>query len=490
MRPASDSIHSPFVTDSTTTFIPIILSGGSGTRLWPASRRTQPKQLLPLVDERSMLQATIDRVAALGSVAEPIIVTNKDHADATKRELSISGYPNAKLILEPVGRNTAPALAVAAIEAAKDGDPLMLVLPADHTIGDEAVFRDAISAAAEVAETGYLVTFGITPSRPETGYGYIKIGAPITSAVRRVSEFREKPDEETAEAYIESGEYLWNSGMFLLRASRYLEELEQHAPDVAASARRASSAARIDGNAIYLDPVAFSEMRSDSIDYAVMEKTSRGAVVPTDPDWNDVGSWASLWDIAPKDGSGNVLTGDTIAIDTSNTYVRASGRLVATVGVEDMIIVETPDAVLVAQRESAQDVGAVVAFLESSKRPEFRTDGSERRSWGRFQTIQSGPGFQVLHLWLDPGGGTQLVAHTHRSEQWLVIKGVARITTGDTTRLVSPKEFVYIPAGEMHRLENPGDDMVEVIEIAIGTNRGGDDVARNKENDEPMETGA
>jgi mannose-1-phosphate guanylyltransferase/mannose-6-phosphate isomerase len=434
-----------------------------------------------------MLQATIDRVAALGSVAQPIIVTNKDHADATRRELSVSGYPNATLILEPVGRNTAPALAVAAIEAAKDGDPLMLVLPADHTIGDEAMFRDAISAAAVVAETGYLVTFGITPSRPETGYGYIKTGAPITSAVSSVSEFREKPDEETAKGYIASGEYLWNSGMFLLKASRYLEELEQHAPDIAASARTASNAARIDGNTIHLDPIAFGEMRSDSIDYAVMEKTSRGAVVPTDPDWNDVGSWASLWDIAPKDELGNVLIGDAIAIDTSNTYVRASDRLVATVGIEDMIVVETPDAVLVAHRESAQDVGAVVAFLEGSERPEFRTDGSERRSWGRFQTIQSGPGFRVLHIWLDPGGETPLVAHTHRSEQWLVIRGVARITTGDTARLVAPREFVYIPAGEMHRLENPGDDMVELIEIAIGTNVGGNDAARNMGNDEPTE---
>lgn len=437
-----------------------------------------------------MLQATIDRVAALGSTAQPIIVTNEDHADATRRELSISGYPNATLILEPVGRNTAPALAVAAIEAAKYGDPLMLVLPADHTIGDEDVFRQAIGAAAEVAQTGYLVTFGITPSSPETGYGYIKIGAPITSAVNRVSEFREKPDEETARAYVDSGDYLWNSGMFLLRASRYLEELERHAPDIAASARAASNAARIDANEIYLDPIAFGEMRSDSIDYAVMEKTSRGAVIPTDPDWNDVGSWASLWDIAQKDELGNVLVGDTIAVGTSNTYIRASDRLVAAVGIEDMIVVETPDAVLVARRDSAQDVSAIVAALKASKRPEFRTDGSERRPWGRFQTIQSGPGFRLLHMWLDPGATTPLVAHAHRSEQWLVIHGVARITTGDTTRLVPPKEFVYIPAGEMHRLENPGDDMVEVIEIAIGTNVDGDNVAGNTGTEELTERGA
>ena len=476
------------MTDHTTTFIPVVLSGGSGTRLWPASRMTQPKQLLPLIDERSMLQATIDRVTALGSVAEPIIVTNKDHADATRREMSIAGYADATLILEPVGRNTAPALAVAAIEAMKSGDPLMLVLPADHTIGDEAAFRDAIDAAAEAADAGYLVTFGITPSRPETGYGYIRIGEPTTAGVSRASEFKEKPDEHTAKAYIDSGEYLWNSGMFLLKASKYLEELKQHAPDIAAAADVAFNAARVEGNTIHLDRASFSEIRPDSIDYAVMEKTSKGAVVPTDPDWNDVGSWASLWDIAEKDGFGNVLGGDTIAIGTSNTYVRGADRLVATVGVEGLIIVDTPDAVLVARRDAAQDVGAIVERLKSDKRPEFRTDGSQHRPWGRFRTVESGPGFRVLHMWLDPGGETPLATHIHCSEYWHVVRGGARITTRGTTRLVSPGDFVYIPAGETHRLENPGDDMVEVIEVAIGTHVGGSDIACYLAENDPTAT--
>jgi mannose-1-phosphate guanylyltransferase/mannose-6-phosphate isomerase len=468
LRPAPDSIHSPTVRNSSNIFIPVVLSGGSGTRLWPASRLTQPKQLLPLVDDRSMLQATIDRVAALGSVARPIIVTNKDHAEATARELSLSGYPDATLILEPVGRNTAAAVAVAAIEAMKGGDPLMLVLPADHTIGDEAAFRDAVSSAAKAAESGYLVTFGITPSRPETGYGYVRVGELINPKVMRLAEFKEKPDERTAEGYIASGDYLWNSGMFLFKASRYLEELEQHAPDILASSTAASTAARRDGNQVYLDPIAFGEARSDSIDYAVMEKTSRGAVVPTDPGWNDVGSWASLWDMANKDAFGNVLIGDTVAVDTSNSYIRGYDRLVATVGLEDVIVVETPDAVLVAHRDSAQDVRAIVELLGASGRPELRDSATTLRPWGRFRTIDTGPGFRVLHLWVNAGGRTSLKKRTHRSTNVVVIRGVARITTGDTSRLVPSNESIYIPAGEMHRLENPGEDMVELIVVNSG----------------------
>ncbi len=438
-----------------------------------------PKQLLPLVGERSMMRATIDRVAAIGTTASPIIVTNKDHADAITREMVASGYPDARLILEPVGRNTAPAVAVAALEVTKDGDPLMLILPADHTIGDEQVFHDAINSAAEAAEAGYLVTFGITPTRPETGYGYIRVGTSITPSVNRVVEFKEKPDEQTASRYLESNEYLWNSGMFLVKASRYLEELEQHAPDIAAYAAAALNAAQVKGNQIILDAEAFTDGRSDSIDYAVMEKTSMAAVVPTDPDWNDVGSWASLWDISDKDSLRNVITGDVIAVDTSGTYVRSENRLVATVGVEDLVIVDTTDAVLVARRESAQDVKAVVEILKQAGRPELESDGTALRPWGRFQTVDSGPGFRVLHLWLDPGGKTSLKTHSHRSEHWLVVKGVARITTGETTRLVPSKEAVYIPVGEIHRLENPGDDILEVIEVDIGTYVGEDDITRH-----------
>ncbi|GMQ92760.1 MAG: mannose-1-phosphate guanylyltransferase/mannose-6-phosphate isomerase [Acidimicrobiia bacterium] len=439
----------------------------------------QPKQLLPLVDDRSMMRATIDRVSALDAAAPPIIVTNEDHADAITREMVASGYPEALLILEPVGRNTAPAVAVAAYEAMTHGDPLLLVLPADHTITDERAFQEAIGSATEAACSGYLVTFGITPSRPETGYGYIKVGSPITSTVKRVNEFKEKPDQETANAYFESGEYLWNSGMFLIRASIYLTELENLAPDIAASSAAAHKNSRTEGNRLRLDAAAFTECRADSVDYAVMERTSMAAVVPTDPGWNDVGTWESLWDIAEKDAEGNVLVGDVLSVETSGSYVKASDRLVATVGIDNMVVVDTPDAVLVANRDAAQDVRKVVEILKREQRSELDTDGTELRPWGRFVTIDSGEGYRVLHLWLDPGGKTSLKSHRHRSENWLVIKGVARITTGETSRLVPTKESVYIPSGEIHRLENPGDDVLEVIEVDVGSYVGEDDIKRH-----------
>lgn len=425
-----------------------------------------------------MMRATIDRVSRLDTVAPPIIVTNKDHADAITREMVASGYPDALLILEPVGRNTAPAVAVAAHEAMAQGDPLLLILPADHTITDDSVFREAVGFAAEAAAAGYLVTFGIPPSSPETGYGYIKVGSEITAAVNRVTEFKEKPDIETAARYVESGEYLWNSGMFLIRASTYLEELEAHAPDIAACSAAAHQGATSDENKLHLHTESFTNCRSDSIDYAVMEQTAMAAVVPTDPGWNDIGSWASLWDIADKDSDGNVLLGDVISVGTSNSYVRTSGRLVATVGIEDMIVVDTPDAVLIAHRNATQDVKTIVDTLKREHRPEVETDGTVRRPWGRFATIDSGPGYRVLHMWLDPGGMTSLKSHRHRSETWLVIKGIARITTGEICRLVPTKESVYIPPGEIHRLENPGDDVLEVIEVDVGSYVGEDDIKR------------
>lgn len=424
-----------------------------------------------------MLRATVDRVAALGNTSDPIIVTNSDHADAITREMVTSGYRNATLILEPVGRNTAPAVAVAAMEAMKDGDPLMLILPADHTIADETAFRAAVGHGKEAANAGYLVTFGITPSRPETGYGYIKVGAAITPSVDRVVEFREKPDEQTARSYIDSSEYLWNSGMFLIRASTYLNELEQHAPDIAASCESAFKEAEITDGMILLESEAFSACRADSIDYAVMEQTSMAAVVPTDPGWNDVGSWSSLFDIADKDEDRNVLIGDVVAVDTTGTYARSSDRLVATVGIEDMIVVDTPDAVLVARMDSAQDVKVIVDKLKDSARPELASDGTALKPWGRVRTVDTGPGFRVLHLRLDPRSMTSLKSHRHRTEHWIVVRGVARITTGETTRLVPPNEAVTIPPDELHRLENPGDDILEVIEVDIGTYVGEDDVA-------------
>lgn len=359
--------------DTDPTLVPVVLSGGSGTRLWPASRLNQPKQLLPLVDERSMIRATIDRVAGIGSAQRPIIVTNRDHADAISYEMVTAGYPDAVLILEPVGRNTAPAIAVAAHEAMADGDPLLLILPSDHTIEDVDAFQEAVRLAAGAANSGYLVTFGITPSRPETGYGYIRVGSEITSGVRRVVEFKEKPEAATAAAYIESGDYLWNSGMFLIKASRYLEELATHAPDIAAASASAYGAATRDGDRILLDEEIFGGCRSDSIDFAVMEQTSMAAVVPTDPGWNDVGSWASIWDIADKDAQGNVLIGDIITVRTSGSYVRSANRLVAVVGVEDIIVVDTPDALLVVSKDSAQDVKEIVDMLRADDRAELKT---------------------------------------------------------------------------------------------------------------------
>jgi len=450
-----------------------------GTRLWPASRRLQPKQLLPLVDDRSMIAATVDRIHAVTTGIDPIIVTNVDHADAIRREMRRSGYADTRLLLEPVGRNTAPAVAVAAYEVLSTyGDRLMLVLPADHTISDEGAFAEAISAASDAAAAGYLLTFGINPSGPETGYGYIRSGKPISDRVARIAEFREKPDVETAGEFVASGEYLWNSGMFLFKASRYIEELEQHAPDIASASRLAFERAERKNATVALDVEAFTACRADSVDYAVMEHTSRAAVLPTDPGWNDVGSWTSLWEIGKKDTSGNVIVGDVETVGVTDSYVRSAGRLVAAVGIDNTIVVDTPDAVLVASMDAAQDVKAIVDQLKAAGRREFETDTTVHRPWGQFRTIDQGPGYRVLHLWLDPGGKTSMKQHEHRSEHWLVIRGVARITTDEATRLVPTRESVYIPPGEIHRLENPGEDVLEVIEIDIGSYVGEDDIKR------------
>jgi mannose-1-phosphate guanylyltransferase/mannose-6-phosphate isomerase len=355
--------------------VPVVLSGGIGARLWPASRTTVPKQLLPLIGTESMIRSTIDRVSRLGAIGQTIIVTNAEHASAIRSDIVGTSYSDATLILEPVGRNTAPAVAVAAFEATASGaDPLLLVLPSDHTIGDESAFAAAVHNGADAAMSGLLVTFGITPDRPETGYGYIKIGAPSSSGVFRVDAFREKPDGETANAYLESGSYLWNSGMFLIKASVFLDELRESDQVMVEAAKRSWEAADRSSGDIALDADEFASIAGDSIDYAVMEKTVNAAVVPVDPKWNDVGSWASLWDIGDKDGNGNVLIGDTIAIDVKQSYVRGSGRLIAVVGVEDLVIVDTPDALLVTTREHAQDVKQVVDKLKAERRPEIESN--------------------------------------------------------------------------------------------------------------------
>jgi mannose-1-phosphate guanylyltransferase/mannose-6-phosphate isomerase len=352
--------------------VPVILSGGMGTRLWPASRRSKPKQLLNLIDDRSLITATVDRIEAISPGVTPIVVTNADHASAIEQDMHATGRNDPVLILEPVGRNTAPAVAVAALEIiATRGDRLMIVLPSDHTIADEEAFRAAIEPASLVARDEYLVTFGITPSHAETGYGYIKVGEAISDSVAMVSAFREKPDEETAEEYVASGDYLWNSGMYVFLASTYLHELRLHAPDIAASAQQAYEKSTRNGTRINLDSRAFSACRSDSIDYAVMEPTTSAAVVPTDPGWDDVGSWASLWSISDKDHVGNVTVGDVELADVTDSYIRGGDRLIAVVGLDDVVIIDTQDALLVTTRERAQDVKTIVDRLQEGNRPEL-----------------------------------------------------------------------------------------------------------------------
>lgn len=355
---------------ATHDIVPVILSGGIGARLWPASRRTLPKQLLPLVEDRSMIRATFERAQQIDGATTPIIVTNADHADPIEADLGASH--GATLIIEPVGRNTAPAVAVAAHEAIRNGsDPLLLILPSDHVITDEAAFVEAVAVAAGQAAKGHLVTFGITPDRAETGYGYISVGEALAPSVHRVIEFREKPDAETAAEYVASGTYLWNSGMFLFRASTFLTELRKLAADIAEGADRAWTESSRTDNRIMLGHEAFSAVRGESIDYAVMERTSSAAVVPTNPGWSDVGSWASLWEIAAKDDDGNVLVGDVLGVDVSGSYISANGRLVAVVGVDDIIVVDTPDALLVVSKHRAQDVKQVVDRLAADDRPEL-----------------------------------------------------------------------------------------------------------------------
>jgi mannose-1-phosphate guanylyltransferase/mannose-6-phosphate isomerase len=458
--------------------VPIVLSGGSGSRLWPASRKRQPKQLLRLIDERSMFLTTIERAEAIPGTTPPLVMSSQDQRDGIQRELS--GHEAARIVLEPVGRNTAPALAVAALLlTADDANPLMLVLPADHVIGDEAALAAAVGIAVELADDGYLVTFGIKPTRAETGYGYIEVGDSLDNGAMAVAAFREKPDVETAEKYLSGGHHLWNSGMFLFSAARYLNELEHHQPQVLAAARAALSDATEDEGIITLDKEALARSPSISIDYAVMEPTDRAAVVPLDASWSDVGSWDALWDLSSPDDQGNVVSGDVELLEVTNSYVRGGDRLLAVLGLDNVAIVDTRDATLIASRDRVQDVKQIVDRLAEQHRSEVETDGSESRPWGGFVTVHDGPGLRVLRLWIEPGGKTSLQTHEHRSEYWIVVSGVARITTGDTTRLVPKEDAVFVPAGEVHRLENPStDEVLEVIEVDVGSYVGEDDIKR------------
>ncbi|MFZ5605631.1 MAG: mannose-1-phosphate guanylyltransferase/mannose-6-phosphate isomerase [Pseudomonadota bacterium] len=454
---------------------PVLLSGGSGTRLWPLSREAYPKQFLPLVGDDTLLQATWRRVAALADAA-PIVVAGEEHRFLVAEQLRQIGAPTPAILLEPVGRNTAPAIAAAALQAMAGGeDPLLLVLPSDHVVRDAAAFRAAVGAALPAAEVGRLVTFGIVPAAPETGFGYIQ--AAPGEGVRPVLRFVEKPDPATAQAYFEEGGYYWNSGMFLLRASRYLEELQRFRPDILASARAAFAAATRDGDFIRLDKAAFAACPADSIDYAVMEKTDAAAVLPVDIGWNDVGSWSALWEVSAQDADGNAHHGDVIAIDSRNSYAYAR-RLVALVGVDDLVVVETDDAVLVARKDRVQQVKDVVARLKAESRSQAVLHREVHRPWGSYDSVDIGDGFQVKRIKVKPGARLSLQSHTRRAEHWVVVRGTARVTRDNDVFELLPNQSTYIPIGARHRLENPGREMLELIEVQSGDYLGEDDIVR------------
>ena len=459
---------------------PVLLSGGSGTRLWPLSREAYPKQFLPLAGDDTMLQATWLRVAALADAAHalnrPIVVAGEDHRFLVAEQLRQIGAPVPAILLEPIGRNTAPAIAAAALQAMAAGDdPLLLVLPSDHVVRDADAFRNAVRVAMPAAEAGALVTFGIVPNAPETGFGYIQAAA--GDGVRKVLRFVEKPDAATAQSYLGAGGYFWNSGMFLLRASRYLEELQRFRPEIVDAVRAAFEGAARDGDFIRLDKQAFSSCPSDSIDYAVMEKTDAAMVLPVDIGWNDVGSWSALWDVSEQDGDGNAHHGDVIAIDSRNSYAYAQ-RLVALVGVDDLVVVETDDAVLVARKDRVQQVKDVVATLKSQQRTQAALHREVHRPWGSYDSVDAGDGFQVKRIKVKPGARLSLQSHTRRAEHWIVVRGVARVTRDNDVFELFANQSTYIPIGAKHRLENPGAEMLELIEVQSGDYLGEDDIVR------------
>ncbi len=453
---------------------PVVLSGGSGTRLWPLSRELYPKQLLKLVGTHTMLQDTVLRLAGLDA-APPVVVCNESHRFLVAEQLRQLGLKARAIVLEPVGRNTAPAIALAAYAA--DPGALLLVLPADHVSRDAPAFQDALRRALPAAEAGRLVTFGIVPDAPETGYGYIRRGA-ADGEVFRIAQFVEKPDLARAQGFLASGEYYWNSGMFLFKASRYIEELQKYAPDIAAAALAGQQHSQPDLDFTRIDKAAFEACRSESIDYAVMEKTADAVVVPLDAGWSDVGSWAALYDASPADADGNVLLGDVVVEDTEGCLLHAESRLVTAVGLRDHIVVETKDAVLVAPKDRVQDVKKLVARLKAEGRYEHSLHREVFRPWGSYDSIDNGDRFQVKRLTIKPGAVLSLQLHHHRAEHWIVVAGTAQITRGEEVFLLEENQSTYIPLGVKHRIQNPGKIPLHVIEVQSGTYLGEDDIVR------------
>jgi len=460
---------------------PVILSGGVGSRLWPLSRAHYPKQLLPLASEHTMLQETAARVDDPYLFAAPLIVANEDHRFIVAEQLRLMGQAPDAILLEPQGRNTAPAVALAALHAiGRDPDAVMLVMPSDHVIRDVPAFRAAVALATSAARAGRLVTFGIEPDRPETGYGYIEAGPtlPGTPGVHSVRRFVEKPDLSTAKGYLETGGFHWNAGIFLLSARVYLDELQTHAPAIFDACTRAMAEVTADLSFLRPDAAAFAACPADSIDYAVMEKTAAAAVVPVDMGWNDVGSWSALWDIADKDGSGNAIKGDVIAVDSRNSLLRTEGPALAAVGLDDMVVVATADAILVAHKDKVQDVRKVVDTLARSNRNEHISHITVYRPWGSYQTADAGDRFQVKRLVVKPGEKLSLQKHHHRAEHWVVVQGTAKVTRGDETLILHENESTFIPMGAVHRLENPGKIPLYIIEVQSGGYLGEDDIVR------------
>lgn len=457
---------------------PVIIAGGTGSRLWPLSRQLNPKQFLSLYGEKTLLQQTLLRLKDV-EVAASIIICNEEHRFMVAEQLRQLSISNAHILLEPIGRNTAPAIALAALKALEDEEnPTLLVLAADHYISDEKAFKEAIVQAEHLALQNKLVTFGIVPTQPETGYGYIQRGERLDGSGYTVARFVEKPDLATANEYLESKEYYWNSGMFMFKADVFLKALEQFHPDILDACKMAYQGGQADMDFLRVDADAFIRCPAESIDYAVMEKTQDAAVIPLDAGWSDIGSWSALWDVGQKDAQGNVSKGDTLALDTSNSLIYAENKLVATLGVDNLVVIETKDAVLVAHKDNVQDVKKIVEMIKKDGRHEHMNHREVYRPWGVYDSVDEGDRYQVKRITVKPGAKLSVQMHHHRAEHWVIVSGTARVTIGEVSQLVTENQSVYIPIGQIHSLENPGKIPLELIEVQSGSYLGEDDIVR------------
>jgi len=460
--------------------IPVILSGGSGSRLWPLSRKQYPKQFLALTGDHTLFQQTLERLVFEG-MEPPVVVSNQEHRFIVQEQLEALNLKTQSILLEPFGRNTAPAVAIAAMKLMAEGrDELLLILPADHVIEDQRAFQRALALATNAAEKGEMVLFGVPADRPETGYGYIKSGDErgLPDGVIRVERFVEKPDEARARQFVEEGGYFWNSGMFLFRTSRFLEELKKHDADIYDTCLLALERSQHDGDLVNIDAATFECCPDNSIDYAVMEKTRRACVVPLAAGWNDVGSWSSIWEVHDKDADGNVTMGDVVVHDSHNCLVHGNGKLVSVVGLEDIVVVETKDAMMIAHKDRVQDVKKVVNQLEAAGRSETQNHCQVYRPWGSYDSVDMGGRFQVKHITVKPGARLSLQMHHHRAEHWIVVSGTAQVTCDDNTFLLTENQSTYIPIASVHRLANPGKIPLEIIEVQSGSYLGEDDIER------------